>query len=311
MPARAPVLIGLDWGTSSARAYAFAADGAVLGESAAPLGILHLGNLSYPDALRRLTERWAEHLGRVPVLAAGMVGSRQGWREAPYVDCPASLARIAAGVVPVETDVARVSMVPGLLCAGADGSPDVIRGEETQVAGLDLEGTGLVVLPGTHSKWVRTEGRTVADFATFMTGEVYAVLLEHSILGRLATGRGSDPGAFREGVAVALRSSRTASALLHDLFTARTRALAGTLPQAGVSDYLSGVLIGSEIASALRAFGSGGATVVLVGEPGLCARYREALALAGREARVSEASTTARGLWRIAVAAAMIPDSRG
>ncbi len=299
-------LIGLDWGTTSARAYAFGAGGEIIGDSQAPLGIQQLGELSYPQALQRLCRPWLAEFGATPVIAAGMIGSRQGWVEAPYIECPAALTGLAAGLVRVDAPPAVVWLVPGVMFDAPDGSPDVIRGEETQIAGLAFDTPCVAILPGTHSKWVAAQAGEIRSFVTFMTGEVFAVLREHSILGRLADPDGVEPAAFDEGVATALRTGPHGGALLHDLFTARTRALVGRLPPRGVSDYLSGVLIGSEVAAGLGSFAAGGDDLVLVGDGVLCDRYRRALRLAGRDAVIADPGTTARGLWRIAVAANLV-----
>ena len=320
------VLIGLDWGTTSARAYLFAAGGERVAERSCPLGILNLGSRRHEQALRELCEPWVDHLARLPVVACGMIGSRQGWTEAPYLECPARLADIGGGLVRVDTGVADLAIIPGLACRSADGTPDVIRGEETQLAGLPAEGARCVILPGTHSKWALVDGDTVRVFRTFMTGEVFAVLRAHSILGRLATSRGSaaassggsDPSAslafegtareseFRAGVERSLATGPEGGGLLHDLFTARTRALFGELPGSGVEDYLSGILIGSEIAAGLRWSEGVEGAVTLIGEPVLCQRYARALGIAGLTVAIAEEGTTARGLWRIAVAAGRV-----
>ena len=226
----AAALIAIDWGTTRARAYRMDRNGRVLGERTEPLGIQQLGGLGFPDALSRLLGDWDGDA--VPRLACGMVGSRQGWREAPYVECPASLESLARGLV--ETVAGGLAIVPGLATRDAAGVPDVMRGEETQLLGAlpaDVPRT-LAVLPGTHSKWARVERGVVLDFTTFMTGELYEALVAHTILGRLAAapGEGAE-AAFIRGVERGL----AAGALMHDAFGARTLALAGELRRAGVA----------------------------------------------------------------------------
>ena len=244
----------------------------------------------------------------VPLLACGMIGSRQGWIEAPYIRCPAGLEEIAANLSSVPGT--RLAIVPGLICHDADGVPDVMRGEETQILGtLDERqpsASRLIVLPGTHSKWARIGAGGIEAFATFMTGELYALLHDHSILGRLATAGAGDDTAFERGVRMSLRD---AGALPHDVFSARTLALTGALAPEGVADYLSGLLLGAEIAAARRwadrdALGNG--SVTLVGDAALCARYRRALALAGFKTVSGPSEAAARGLWRIALQAGML-----
>jgi 2-dehydro-3-deoxygalactonokinase len=194
------------------------------------------------------------------------------------------------------------------MCQDGDEVPDVIRGEETQVFGALPErivARQVVVLPGTHSKWVIAGAEGVETFATFMTGELYAVLREHSILGRLAAS-GVDDAALDRGVRHSLRHD---AALMHDLFSARTLALTEALAPTGVDDYLSGLLLGAEIAAArawLARRRLERVTVMLLGDAALSARYRRALALAEIDAVVGPSDAAARGLWRIARHAGML-----
>ena len=180
-------LLALDWGTSSARAYRLSAGGAVLDRREAPLGVMQVREGQHAAALVSLLGDWAEL--RLPRIASGMIGSRQGWIEVPYVDCPADTAALVAGLR--TTPGGEMAIVPGLVHRDGDGVPDVLRGEETQIVGAVPEGDEgiLAVLPGTHSKWVRVESGRIVSFATYMTGELFALLLQHSILGRLAAPR--------------------------------------------------------------------------------------------------------------------------
>jgi 2-dehydro-3-deoxygalactonokinase len=299
-------LIAIDWGTTSARAYRLDARGCVLDQRSAPLGVQKIAADGFPAALDTLLGDAVD--AGVPLIACGMVGSRQGWIEAPYVHCPADLAAVAAALTPVPGR--RLAIVPGLVCHDLDRVPDVMRGEETQVLGtLDDRrpaGSRFVVLPGTHSKWVRVGSGGIEAFATFMTGELYALLHDHSILGRLVAAGQHDASAFARGVRASLGD---AAALSHDLFSARTLALTGALAPEGVADYLSGLLLGAEVAAgrrwAPRAAVEEG-VVTLVGDAALCARYRRALALAGIKAASGPSEAAARGLWRIARHAGML-----
>lgn len=298
-------LIAIDWGTTSARAYALDGCGAVVAERSAPIGVQRITDGRFEDALASLCAGMdAEN---VPMIACGMIGSRQGWIEAPYCNCPADFSAIAKSLTRV--DGTRLAIVPGLMCRDADAVPDVMRGEETQVLGVFSErdpARSVVVLPGTHSKWVIAGMSGIDRFSTFMTGELYAVLREHSILGRLAA-PGSDGIAMAEGVR---RSLRPNAALPHDLFSARTLVLAGELAAQSVSDYLSGLLLGAEIASARRWLEhcgmAAGVSVTVVGEDVLVERYRRALALAKIDARPGPSRAAALGLWRIAKQAGMV-----
>jgi len=240
-------MIGIDWGTSSFRAYRLARDGAILARIESSQGILEVPPGGFPKTLHAAIGPWLA-AGEDRVLLCGMVGSRQGWLEAPYLDCPATPAGIAAATVPVAFDHAVCRLVPGLRATDADGVPDVMRGEETKlVALLDTLGfaSAAACLPGTHTKWARLAGGAVQGFSTQMTGEVRAMLLAHSILGRLAEGEVPDDAAFRRGL---LRATQSGG-LLHHLFGARALGLEGALAPTAVADYVSGVLIGHEVAA--------------------------------------------------------------
>ncbi len=300
-------LVAIDWGTSAARAYMLDARGAVVAERSLPLGIQRIADGKFAEALAALCGN--DLPPSVPLLASGMIGSRQGWVDAPYCECPAGFDAIAASLTPVPGATLRI--VPGLLCRDTGDVPDVMRGEETQIFGAIVDpgrNRNVVVLPGTHSKWAIVGENGIERFMTFMTGEMYAVLREHSILGRLASAdaRSSDPEALARGVRLSLRDN---AALSHDLFSARTLALTGRLASAGVADYLSGLLLGAEIAAAhkwLAKHQLDPVTVTLIGDALLCERYQRALHLAGTNALLGPADAAARGLWRIATHAGLL-----
>jgi len=305
MPATA--LIAIDWGTTSARAYCLGASGDIIAMRAVPLGVMQVQDGCFPEALATLLGDWHDVVA--PRLACGMIGSRQGWREAPYVDCPAPLAALTAGIVRVPGDA--LAIVPGVRTRDTNGSPDVLRGEETQLAGAidEREDRVLAVLPGTHCKWALVERGRLVDFATYMTGEMYDVLLKHSILGRLAQPAADKPGpGFARGVARGLG----AGGLSHDLFGARTLALMGELAPPDVPDWLSGLLIGREVRNArvwAQRQGCDGARVRLVGADALMARYAAAMTQAGIAMEMAPADSAARGLWRIAQHASLATSS--
>jgi len=295
----ADALIGLDWGTTSCRAYLVGADGAVLDRVADGAGILKVENGAFGAALDTMVGRWDAAL---PVLLSGMIGSRQGWVEAPYARCPAGADGVVKALATVDHGRRTISLVPGLSTEN-DAMPDVMRGEETQIFGaLALSGQtdGLFLLPGTHSKWAYATGGRIASFRTFMTGEVFGALKDHTILGRLMTA-GSDPDGFargvREGAAVG-----SAGALLNRMFATRTYGLMDKLSGAALSDYLSGLLIGAEIAEATRR--SKGA-VTIIASPALAQRYTDALALLGHQSMLAPDDCVAAGHWRLARAAGL------
>lgn len=297
-----PSLIALDWGTSNLRASLLDEEGAVIDTRSAVAGVMAVHDRAFAQALQALCGDWlATHRG-CACIASGMIGSRQGWIEAPYVDCPAGLTDAAAQLVPVAFgDGHLLHIVPGLRCTGDDGEVDVMRGEETQLWGADLAAGSCVVLPGTHSKWAWLgEGDHVLAFQTHMTGELYALLTQHGILGRLMQFGGPlAEAAFDDGVRLGLRQH---AQLLHTLFAARTAGLMGQRAPNELPDFLSGMLIGAEIAGAR---GPAAAAVTLLGEGALCDRYARALALAGIAVQRAAHEATTRGQWRVAVAAGL------
>jgi 2-dehydro-3-deoxygalactonokinase len=310
-----PALLALDWGTTSLRAFLVAADGTVTEQRTAPLGILQVKNGDFAEAVEEIAGPWLARYPALPILASGMIGSRQGWREAPYAEAPAGLSELARGLVAVDgRGGRRLWIVPGIAIRAKNGPPDVMRGEETQMlgalAGATCYEATVFVLPGTHSKWALLEAGRIAWFATFMTGELYAVLKAHSILGRPMAGETEDRASFRRGLARAADNSPAAGALLHKLFSARTLALFDELPAGGIAAYLSGLLIGSELEEALAVvaarLGAAPERVTLIGEAALAELYGAALAERGIASSFAAADATARGLLAIARAAGLL-----
>jgi 2-dehydro-3-deoxygalactonokinase len=317
-------LIGLDWGTTALRAYLFGPDGAVLATRALPWGIMKLPRAAHDGgfdaAFQQACGDWLDAVPHLPVIACGMVGSAQGWREAPYIDTPADAASLARGLLPVNT--ARASLlhiVPGVLERGA--LPNVMRGEETQILGAmvsdprlthdarDAKGA-LVGLPGTHAKWAQVLGGRIERFTTFMTGEMFAALRDHTILGRtMQTPARPDLDAFLRGVDVARGAA--GAGLLATIFSVRTLGLTGQLLPTEAPDYLSGLLIGHELCGLEQLLANAGRgdwsarPVLLIGEPALCERYRLALGRLGCDHATPVAQATERGLWQIALQAGL------
>ncbi|HSV34778.1 MAG TPA: 2-dehydro-3-deoxygalactonokinase [Ramlibacter sp.] len=288
-------LVAIDWGTSSLRAALLDAQGHALEERSFPRGILHVAPGEFPTVLEAACGDWLRGGNRL-ALISGMAGSRQGWAEAAYAACPAGFADVAAQLRWVQPG--RVAIVPGMSCEVRD-VPDVMRGEETQVFGaLRLLGldSGVFVLPGTHSKWVNVRSQRIEQFSTFMTGEFYALLREHSILARTLPGEdGSlDEPAFVRGVRYALESA----SLLHTAFSARTLSLFDRLAAEALPSLLSGLVIGEELRAQPLANRQG--PVVLIGSAVLTQRYEIALRLLGVRARCVGSQATWRGLWAIA-----------
>ncbi|BFL64305.1 2-dehydro-3-deoxygalactonokinase [Roseomonas mucosa] len=303
--ARSPALIALDWGTSSLRAYLLGPDGAVLDSRSAPQGIMQVPGGDFAAVFEAVTGEWRHRWPELKSIAAGMIGSAQGWVEAPYLPCPAGPEELAGGLVPVPGGALLV--VPGVAQYGE--APNVMRGEETQIAGAlalnpALREGSLLVMPGTHSKWVSIEQGRIARFDTYMTGELFAVLRGHSILGRFARDvpKAAEDAAADAAFLRGVQAVREGGQVAPLLFSARALVLTGGLRPELSLDYLSGLLIGEELLCGLRGRREG---VVLIGDPALCRRYREALALLGvSEVREIENAATA-GLWRIAIQAGL------
>jgi 2-dehydro-3-deoxygalactonokinase len=288
-------MIGVDWGTTSFRAFRVARDGTIRDRRASLRGILNVPGGRFGDTLRDEIGPWLA-AGESNVLLCGMIGSRQGWKEAPYLPCPAGPAELAGALMDIGFDWARVKLVPGLSGADDDGVAEVMRGEESQVMGVAalLRDGGTACLPGTHSKWVHVRDGKVAGFTTHMTGEAFAALRGHTILGRMMRDGPSGGAPFDAGLA----RSGDAGGLLHHLFGVRALALAGRLPETEAPAYLSGILIGHEVRAALAR--AGAAVVQVIGAPDLTALYAKAISVCGGYAERHDGEATARGLALIA-----------
>ena len=296
-------LIALDWGTTSLRAYLMDASGTILERREGGPGIMKVEHGAFESALQAFCGDWIAAHPQATLIASGMIGSKQGWREAPYCPCPASAADLAAHTISVPLARGRhLTIVPGVSYVdAASGVPDVMRGEETQVFGaLPATGRHVAVLPGTHSKWVWVEDGAIVSFASFMTGEVYAALTAHTILGRLMKlDAAHDEAAFARGVAYGLDAPQ---ALLNRMFSARTLGLFGQLGEEALPSYLSGLLIGSEIGGA-RAMRPTDACPLLLGSAELTARYASALRVAGIATETGPTQSAARGMAQVLRAA--------
>jgi 2-dehydro-3-deoxygalactonokinase len=298
-------LIGLDWGVSSLRAWRIGFDGAILETRRAPGGILSVAPGGFPSAFAAVAGDWTTAAPHAPVLLCGMIGSKQGWAEAAYAPAPAGLPELARALVEVregERVLARIT--PGVsLMDGA--RREVMRGEETQIVGAAGAGERLVVLPGSHSKWARVIDARIEDFSTYMTGELFAALKGHTILGRaletpLTEGE-AQANAFAEGVGAAAGEGLAAA-----LFQTRARTLLGGLSPQTAEAFLSGLVIGAELAAGLARHGRPSRPALVVGAPALVARYRAAFAEHGLAVEAAGEEVGAVGLHAVARAAGLI-----
>ncbi|TGQ86205.1 2-dehydro-3-deoxygalactonokinase [Mesorhizobium sp. M8A.F.Ca.ET.208.01.1.1] len=290
-----PAVAALDWGTTRLRAWLIDGAGKVLAERRGDDGLITAREKGFANVLEgHLAAMDAPE--ELPVIICGMAGSRQGWLEAPYVGVPSPLGAILGGAARVPDQKRDIRIVPGLAQRLAD-APDVMRGEETQLAGAGLPARGrhLVCMPGTHSKWVLVEDGAVTGFGTWPTGELFSVLAAHSIL-RHSLGEHPSPVAgdnpfFRRWCEIALGEGGDVTSRL---FAIRAAGLLQDLKADDAAACLSGLLIGGEIASARRRHGAGATSVVLVASGALAVLYQAALGLAGLGHRTVDADVAVR-----------------
>ena len=300
-----PAFIAGDWGTSHLRLFLCDEHGAQLGSAQGPGAAEVRGD--FAAVFDSLSSGWQQGDEALPAVLCGMVGSSIGWTQTSYVGCPARPAQIADACV--ELRGGRIQIVPGLSCRNRLGAPDVMRGEETQILGaLQLEprlreGRHLLCLPGTHTKWGVLEDGAVNEFLTAPTGEIFALIRDHSVLvgdGREHAGALLGGDAFEEGLAQFARVPHTQ--LLHRIFECRSRRLTGELAAESAANYLSGLLIASDVSGALELFADSVAqrAVHLIGTRELTNLYATALARSNCETQHTEGSSASlAGLTRV------------
>jgi 2-dehydro-3-deoxygalactonokinase len=264
--------IAVDWGTTNRRAYLIDASGKRTNEFEDDQGVLAVTAGGFPDAVAEIRKR----LGDKPLLLAGMVGSNRGWKEAPYVPCPASMDDLVAKLVWVGD---REAIVPGVSYIG-DGRADVMRGEEVQLLGAAAAGmidpNALVCHPGTHNKWALLRRGSIHDFRTVMTGELFSLLKDHSILSDLLQAKVAATDAFKQAAHHAIYQEQLSA----DLFTVRARVLLGQAKKEDAASWTSGLLIGSDVRIGLSV--PTGAEVIIIGRPELTKLYAAAIEQASR-----------------------------
>jgi 2-dehydro-3-deoxygalactonokinase len=298
-------IVGINWGSTSFRAYRISREGFQVDELEGPSGVAALDRAGIVSLVEELSNRWPDS-GRW--IASGMIGSDIGWTSVPYVEAPASIDEIAAASLGVTIAGRSIEIAPGIACTRAfDGLPDVMRGEEIELSGVIATGhvRGIIALPGTHSKWVRVEQGRIIDFVTSMSGEIFDRLTARGLLASIVDGEAEPGEAFGRGVNAG-RARRFGLGSL--LFGARAQVLRGCLTRGEAASYLRGLLIGSEIADAeafipeLRQ-----ASVPLVGTPKVSELYAAALEHAGYSAAPT-ASRTACLKGFVALAEALTRD---
>ena len=310
-----PVLIGIDWGSSNLRAALLDGQGQLIDRRESSDGVFTVKAGAFGPALWQLCGDWiAEH--PVPVLACGMIGSQQGVVEVPYVACPADVKQLAQQLVrvalPAGPGAAGASpinlyIVPGLKTGSDTAGWDVVRGEETQLFGIQAAAGSLHVLPGTHSKWMTLgAGGRIAGFQTYMTGELFDLLRKHSSLARVMAQAQWSAEAFGQGLDEARNDE-----LENLLFRVRTAGLMERFPAHALADYLSGMLIGAEVKAGLRRFNERDTqqAISVLGSAQLTQRYAIAMASFGVSTREIAGDAVFHGLLSVARAAGLVPRS--
>lgn len=267
--------IAVDWGTTNRRAYLIGGRDERNDEFEDGKGILSVERGGFERAVTEIRDR----LGDRPMLLAGMIGSNRGWMEAPYVPCPAGIADLAGHLVKPDPSIA---IVPGVSLDAAHA--DVMRGEEVQVLGAAASGEippdCLVCHPGTHNKWVRLVAGRIHSFRTVMTGELFNLLKDKSILSELLAGTAAPGQAFRDGV----RRGLSGAGITAELFEARASFLLGRLDKSDGASFVSGLLIGEDVRAGLGDSDGGSEPVIVMGRPELTSLYSAALAERGLSA---------------------------
>jgi 2-dehydro-3-deoxygalactonokinase len=300
-------LVAVDWGTTNLRARLVDGSGAVMDEHKSDQGIGVLNGSGHEAAFEAAVAGWPV----VPAVMTGMIGSRQGWREAPYVPCPANADKLATAMMRFTTASGRpVAIAPGLMMTSGEGN--VMRGEETQIIGvLDAEPgfNGTCIAPGTHSKWARVSGGTIGGFDSFISGELFDLLAHRSLLRHSVSEPNGDVAAlpdFRAGVE---RVTTDGAPFLSTIFSVRVRQLLGSANPQDNYAYLSGLVIGGEVAAAIQLRAITGTTALRIIATGPLARaYRKALEIAGYDATILDGDRMAMaGLLHLARVVGFLP----
>ncbi len=307
-----PLFVAVDWGTTNLRAFLVDSNGQILEQKKSDRGMLRLQKSEFEEVLKNLLGSWLR--ADLPVYMAGMVGSKGGWQEVAYQTCPVSLPSLAEHLHWLTTSLpCPVAIVPGLQGLGVHGYHDVIRGEETQLLGaLDWlqsqnrrDENPLCCMPGTHCKWVQIESSEIRHFSTTFSGEIFARLNDGSSLVKgLPVSDALNKDAFNKGLQV----SQQKGGFLHHLFSVRSRFVCGELTEDEGRDYLSGIVIGTDVQNILEALQPSQTSVLLIGSNNLSERYALALAYHGLKSEFLDAGEASiRGLKYLAANQQQLP----
>ena len=291
----------VDWGTSRLRATLceYADGDATVRQRLSGPGIKNVRD-SVEKALFDVIASWVQDYGEIPILLAGAVGSNIGWRNTPYLSCPFAVDDLPLHCTEFTARGSDIVIIPGLECTNSFGEPDTMRGEELQILGwlredeTRLQRTHLVCLPGTHTKWVTLEGGRVKSFQSAVTGELYALISEHSILLAHNVERAVDASFEDEAFALGVNACRAArGSLSHTLFSVRSRILTRQLSTGAAASFLSGVLVTADVMGALELLGEFSETIALIGEPTLCAHFASVLETFGLSSEIADGNNAA------------------
>ncbi len=273
--------IAIDWGSTNLRAWLYL-NGELIDSRQSEAGVTRLNGRTAEQVFREVVAPWQQH--DVPVIMAGMVGSNAGWMTVPYLPCPTRLTDLAGRLTRVEQAAPLAAwIIPGISIISGDNC-NVMRGEETQLLGAyRSQPASLYLMPGTHCKWVRINHGVIDDFRTIMTGELHHLLMKQSLVGVGLSEQLPNPDVFRQGMEQGFKENH----ILRCLFETRAAHVLGQLDKSAVGEWLSGLLIGNEVAQMQRGWSIGdGETVTVIGNPSLAARYRLALSYAGLNDRL-------------------------
>ena len=281
-----PALIALDWGTTNVRAALLDSHGAVLEERRGESGVGQFNTQQFEQQFETLTQGWPN----ISAIAAGMIGSKQGWVEAPYLDVPCNTNQLSQSLVSFQNNGRDVTIVPGLkLDNGA--RYDVMRGEETQLAGFLAHHkgfSGTVIMPGTHSKWVMLENEHIVDFRTYMTGEFFDAVSEHTILRHSVSDQSGPDSIFDQKVK---ELSETTGSIEGELFGLRARHLLEGCGEGRLRQELSALLIMAELRAGVLDGFALQQNVVVIGTDTLTVFYETALAALGHASKRFKGTT--------------------
>ncbi len=291
-------LIAVDWGSSQFRAYLLDGNGKIIEKIEHNRGIFTTREDSFKDVLYSSCGRWFDYAPGIPVFMCGMIGSREGWVETEYLKCPITVKELGKRLVNVPGEQDNPIFIAPGITSDKFAFTDVMRGEETLIFGLSPESRpgGIVCLPGTHSKWVSVNGNRINDFATFLTGELYASIKTSGSIRPAIKYEDFDEDAFKEGI----RISRAPGGLSHHVFSIRSRLVTGESSYGIHAGYLSGLLIGAEISAGLTLYPDTG-IITLVANTLLARQYGLAFSLFDiSTASIPAEAVAASGLWKLA-----------